>query len=476
VKKLDPYPIAHNPKKFLGVFVLAMLSVSAIISLRNLSTTALIGTQVISFFLIAGCCFFVPVALVCAELATGWPKEGGVYLWVEEAFGKKVGFLAVWLQWMESVVWLPTILSFIATTCAYLLNPALESNRLFLVSIMLFILWGTTFLNFTGIRVSSVFSTIGVILGTLLPGLVLIVLGCTKISAAQSAGWLNFSADTLIPKGDLGTLVTFTSILLGLCGMEVPAYYVQEVENPQKSYPKAIFLATILILSISILGSLSITAMTHQHSTNIIAGPMQAFHLFFTQLGLNWVAPSLAALTLLGSLALLNTWIMGPSRGFLCSGEQGLIPKVFTHVNAASVPTNLLYLQAVFGSLLISIFVLSPSIKAAYWMINTLAAQLYLMMYILVFLAIIKLRYSQPNTPRPFKIPGGKWGVWFIGGLGAFSSLLAFLIGFVRPTDIEIHHSAFNYAVLLSVGITVSSAPPLILCWLNRRKINRPTP
>jgi amino acid transporter len=450
--------------------MLAMLSVSAIVSLRNLPTTALLGTQSISFFLVAALCFFIPVALVCAELASGWPKEGGVYLWVEEAFGPRWGFIAIWLQWMESVVWLPTILSFIAATAAYLFNPELENNRLFLVSVMLFILWATTFLNFYGIKTSSLLSSIGVILGTLVPGIVLIVMGCSQLPNAEIKGYLEFSTNALIPDANLSTLVTITAILLGLCGMEVPAYHVKNVNNPKRNYPISIFLATAIILFIYILGSISIAAVIPKNQMSLISGPMQAFHLFFSTFGLNWTAPLLATLTLVGSFAILNTWIIGPSKGLLSSAKEGYMPKFFMKTNHSEAPTALLYLQAICGTLLISLFIFNPSIHAAYWIINTLAAQLYLIMYFILFLSFIKLRYNHPHVTRTYKIPGGKLGAWIIGGLGATTCLAALLIGFVRPLDIAVHHSAYEYATLLLSGIAFSCLPPLFFIVKQRKK------
>lgn len=461
--------LSNNSIKFLGPFTLAMLSVSAIVSLRNLPTTALLGPQIISFFLAAAFCFFIPVALACAELASGWPKEGGIYLWVEEAFGADWGFLAIWLQWMESVVWLPTILSFIAATTAYLINPALESHKLFLVTIMLVVLWGTTFLNFAGIKTSSLFSSLGVILGTLLPGLVLILLGCSQLLDPAVEHSLSFSINTLMPSHDLGALVTFTAILLGLCGMEIPAYHIKNVNNPKRNYPIAIFIATFIILLIYVLGSLAIAAVIPKEKMSLIAGPMQAFHLFFSSFGYNWTAPFLAALTLIGSFAILNTWIIGPSKGLLSTTQEGYLPKIFMRTNTHEAPTALLYLQAICGTLLVSLFIFNPSIHAAYWIINTLAAQLYLIMYFILFLSLIKLRYCQPDVYRAYKIPGGLVGAWSVGGIGAVTCLIAFFIGFVRPLDIPMHHSAGHYALLLSIGILISCLPPLIIIWQKKR-------
>lgn len=457
-------------QKFLGVFTLALLSVSAIISLRNLPTTALLGAEVIGFFAVAGIGFFIPVALVCAELASGWPQKGGVYLWVKEAFGADIGFLAVWLQWIESVVWLPTILSFIAATAAYLIDPNLIDNKMFIVTIMLTVLWATTFLNFRGLKTSSLFSSMGVLFGTIVPSVILIALGFSHFSTGVEQGLLQFTVDSLTPRAEFNDLVTFTAILLGLCGMEIPAYHVHSAKNPQRDFPRAMFLATFIILTLYVFGSLAIAAVVPKEEMHLIAGPMQAFHVFFNAFGLGWVSPCLALLTLIGSLALLNTWIIGPSKGILSSTEQGFMPKLFKHTNKNEVPTTLLYLQAICGSLLISIFVFNPSIKASYWIVNTLAAQLYLMMYFILFLAVIRLRYNQPNVVRRYKIPGGKIGIWCVGGLGAITSLMALLIGFVRPNDIEVHHCAADYALLLFSGMVFFSSPPLIFLWLHKRK------
>ncbi len=446
-----------------------MLSVSAIVSLRNLPANALLGPQTITFFLAAGVCFFIPVALACAELSSGWPKEGGVYLWVEEAFGPNFGFMATWLQWMESVIWLPTVLSFIAATLAYLIDPELENSRIFLVTSMFIVLWATTFINFKGIKTSSFISTAGVLLGTLIPGIILIILGCSQLPTAEANGYLQFSAETLTPSGDLGTLVIFTGILLGLGGMEIPAYHIKNVRNPRIDYPKAMFLATIIILSIYILSSLAIAAVIPKEQMSLIAGPMQAFHIFFSKFGYTWTSPILAGLTLLGSLALLNTWIIGPSKGLLSSTKEGYMPKIFMRTNQSEVPTALLYLQAICGTLLLSLFILSPSINAAYWMINVLAAQVYLVMYFILFLALIKLRYSQPGVNRNYKIPGGKIGIWIVGGLGALSCLFAIVIGFIRPSDIAVSYSATQYALILMSGMLLSGLPPIIFI-LSRRK------
>ncbi|MDP8249194.1 MAG: amino acid permease [Candidatus Tritonobacter lacicola] len=105
-----------KPKRTLGVFTLAMMNVAVICTLRGLPMMAEEGFSLIFYYLVTVLVFLIPVSLISAELATGWPPHGpgGVYIWVREAFGERLGFVAIWLQWIQNVIWFPTVLSFIA--------------------------------------------------------------------------------------------------------------------------------------------------------------------------------------------------------------------------------------------------------------------------------------------------------------------------------------------------------------------------
>ncbi|HVY63007.1 MAG TPA: amino acid permease, partial [Planctomycetota bacterium] len=158
----------------LGVFALAMINVAAIVSPRNLPLTADYGWSMFFFLGASILLFLIPVSLVSAELATGWPQAGGVYAWVREAFGERRGFLAVWCDWSENLAWFPTVLSFIAGSLAYAIEPSLASSKWFLLVVMLSCFWGATVLNFLRIEQSARLVTLGTLVGSILP-LVLII-------------------------------------------------------------------------------------------------------------------------------------------------------------------------------------------------------------------------------------------------------------------------------------------------------------
>jgi len=175
-----------QPKRVLGTFTLAMITVAAIVSLRNLPLSAEFGLSSIFYFVVSAIVFFIPIALTTAELATGWPRAGGNYVWVSEAFGKPFGFFSLWTAWMESIAWFPAILAFTGAMLAHLLTPlfpGLEHNKIFYFAVMLTVFWGATFLNFLGIKTSGWISALGVVTGTLIPGALIIGLGIYWVMA-----------------------------------------------------------------------------------------------------------------------------------------------------------------------------------------------------------------------------------------------------------------------------------------------------
>jgi amino acid transporter len=122
--------------KKISLFSLVLLIVAAIDSIRNMPSTAIFGSSLIFFFLFSALVFLIPISLISAEFSSRYSEEGGVFHWVRHAFGEKVAFFAIWLQWINTMVWYPTILAFIAGTAAYLFNPAWAQNKTFLVAVI----------------------------------------------------------------------------------------------------------------------------------------------------------------------------------------------------------------------------------------------------------------------------------------------------------------------------------------------------
>lgn len=451
-------------QRVLGTFTLAMITVAAIISLRNLPFSAVFGLSSVFYFTIAAFLFFIPIALVTAELATGWPHAGGNYVWVSEAFGKRWGFFALWMAWMETIAWFPAILAFTAAMLAHLMTPifpGLADNKVFYFVVMVSIFWGATFLNFLGIGTSSWFSSLGVVGGTLIPGVVIIGFGLWWYCQGHPLQ-IPMSWDALIPDFRLETVVFFSGILLGLAGVELAVFHIREARNPQRDFPRALVLASIVIFLVSILGTLAIAFVVPSSEMNLLSALIQAFNVYFGSLGLAWMVPVFAFITLIGSLASINTWTIGPAKGLLVTVEDGFLHPCLRTVNKKGAPTGLLIFQACVGTVLSFAFLWMDSHSAAYWVLTALAAQFTVVQYILVFAAVLRLRYSQPKVARPYTVPGGKLGMWILAILGILTCLFGFLIVFVPPEQLETGDQ-FVYEAVLAISFIVLAILPIFM-------------
>lgn len=157
----------------------------------------------------------------------------------------------------------------------------------------------------------------------------------------------------------------------------------------------------------------------------------------------------IAVLIILGGLSGVSAWIIGPTKGLLVSARDGSLPEFFSRVNRHGAPVNILITQGLIFSLLCSVFILLDSINAAYWILSDLSAQMALLVYVFMFAAAIKLRYSQPDRHRSYTVPGGNWVMWLVAGTGMLCCLLAMAIGFVPPTQIPIDNISFFEAFLV---------------------------
>ena len=117
----------------ISLFPLILLIVAAIDSIRTLPTTAFFGSSLIFLYLLSSIVFLIPVAFISAEFSSRFPEQGGIFHWVRHAFGDRTGLLAVWLQWINTMVWYPTMLLFIAGTATHLISPSLSYNKNFLL-------------------------------------------------------------------------------------------------------------------------------------------------------------------------------------------------------------------------------------------------------------------------------------------------------------------------------------------------------
>lgn len=447
----------------ISLFPLVLLIVSAIDSIRTLPTTAFFGSSLIFFYLLASVLFLFPVAFISAEFSSRFPEEGGIFHWVRSALGEKTGLVAVWLQWINTMVWYPTMLVFIAGTATYFLNPMLAHNKIYLLSASLFVFWSLTILNLKGIQVSVRMNSICGFVGTLLPMILMIGLGgwwvLTGNSPAVTFAWRDF-----VPSYNLldncGALVT---IMASLLGMELAGVHVSDIENPKRNFPKAIAYSVSILLVTLILGSLSVAVIIPKAEIHFVDGIMQTFTIIFNDLHISFLIPLFALFIVIGSTGGSVNWLLSPAKGLLQVGQYGYLPSSLILKNKQGVPVRILILQAFVVSVFCFILELVPSVNAYYWFLMSLSTGLYMIMYALLFLSAIKLKRSNSG----YQIPRGVRTVSCIGGLCA--CVITILITFQPPSDVSMGN-ATNYALLTLLGFALMISPVTLFLLHKKQK------
>lgn len=455
----------------ISVFALVLLITGAIDSIRNLPSAALFGSSLIFFFILSAIIFLIPVALVSAELSSTWSEEeGGIYSWVNHAYGENMAFFTIWLQWINTLVWYPTILSFIAGILAYLINPELAQNKYYLITVVLIAFWSLTLLGLSGLRTSAHFAGLCAIFGMIIPMSFIILLGIIWIINGHPIA-IDFSFSQLLPKWqNTQSWASLTAIMTSFLGMELAAVHVRNVKNPQVNFPRAMFFSVLLILFTMILGSLAIAFVLPKEKISLIDGVMQAFNNFFQAYHLTWLMPVLIFLLLLGSLGGMINWIISPAKGLLMAANHNFLPKFMCQLNKNGVASRILITQAILVTLLCGGFLLFPSVNAIYWLFTALSTELYIMMYVLMFIAAWKLKGKFAHLPQSFTIPGGKFGYYLVCIFGLLGCSLTLIVGFIPPVEFMNFGSATHFRFVFSIGIVVMMLPALLLYWRKKRR------
>ena len=303
--------------------------------------------------------------------------------------------------------------------------------------------------------------------GLLIPMAVIIGLGAAWVIGGHPLQ-VHFSLKEIIPHSLQSDMwVALTGIMMSFCGMEIATVHVREVKNPQGVFPKAMLYSTLIILVTLVLGSLAIAVVIPHDQISLVAGIMQAFDVFFSAYHMQWILPLLAVMLILGGLGGLNNWVIAPTRGMVIAGNDGNLPRFLRRENKHHAPSVLLWIQAAIVTVLTSVFILMPSVNGSYWLLTALAAQLYMFMYILMFAAAIRLRYSHPEIRRSFRVMWGNTGMWLFSGAGIVSSVVTVFVGFMPPGNIDVG-GFWYYETLLIIGLLLMSVPPFLIYGLRK--------
>jgi len=406
--KSDPAtPVAAIRRAGLLSFVALMYSYATAgpFGLEDQVTTSGPGMTLLFHLLIP---FFlsIPVSLVAAELTTAIPVEGGFYRWVRIGYGNFWGFLAGWWNWCSSFV-LGGVYAVLFSDYLRFFFPSMQLWEHYAVSLLLIALMA--WINITGIQMAGAVATV-LELFILLPVAVLCLIAATK--------WRHNPFLPLVPPHVPTFQVFGVGLALGLwlyAGYEQMSSVAEEVDNPQRSYPIALAIVIPISIATYFLPTLfSLAALGNwqdwktgyfSEAAKLIGGPWLGF----------WMTVA-AAVT---NISLLNATVLTGTRMPSAMAEDGYFPSSLTkkHSRYGTPWIAILLSSAIYA--LLAVLNLGQLIKAYAW--------LRIAVTVLTVLSAWRIRQTQPQLARPFRIPGGRAGLFYVVAAPIVVSVVALL-------------------------------------------------
>jgi glutamate:GABA antiporter len=465
----DPAPAerrARAPagsKATLSWLAMALLTLGSVGDLGATPATAVLGLASVALYVLPAIVFLLPASLVSAELASGW--KGGVYNWVSQGISPRMGFVAIWCQFAQTTFYYPALLAYIASTLAYVFAPSLAHSGLYTALVIIVLFWSAVLVSARGLLATGRLASYGIVIGTLIPGLLLVLLAAIYLLQGNaSAAPLN--AHHVVPAWNgLTSIVLIVNSFFLYAGVEVNAVHVDELRDAPREFPKATLLAVILILLVFIFPTLAIAVAVPAGHISFTAGVMQAFKSLLDHFGVSVLTPIIAVGLVVASVSGLLDWLTGPSTGLAdIARDRGFLPPYFQELNANGVQLRILVAQGILITLIGLLYAVVPEVSRAYWVFAAVATEVYLIMYILMFVAAINLRRRQPEHQRGYRAPA----LVTISVVGTLASAAACLVGLLPPSQLGHISTAPYLLALLAATLLVGLLPPLLLYKLRR--------
>lgn len=236
------------------------------------------------------------------------------------------------------------------------------------------------------------------------------------------------------------------------------------LKDPQKTFTRAIFLAVIFIVLMMFLGALTIAFLILVGSISLYNGLFETFKIGFERLGLPAAMPLISIGLVLGAFGSAISWALSPAVVSLRqAAERGYLPKRFSTNNNYGVPSNILYIQGLIVIGLSLMITMVDNMNSFYWVLISLNTEVYLTMYILMFLAALRLRRTSKKT-----IINNELVFYSLCIMGILGILVAMIAGFVMPKNL-ISIDSLAYAGLYLCGfLFVCSLFTLFVYWRNK--------
>jgi amino acid transporter len=456
-------------RRVMGFWDVLLFCIVTVLGPRWIAAAAHSGQSSISLWVLAAVLFFVPTAYVIVELSTRFPEEGGLYVWTKEAFGDFHGFVAGWTYWVYTIFYFPGLLLASSAMSAYVGGPEyawLAENRTFLLVGSLLMLAVAVWLNIIGLHIGKWLQNAGGV-GTYVPLMML-------VAVAVVLGWrhgsvTHFTRAAMWPHWDWDTVNFWPQLAFAFAGLELVSTMSEEVKNPQRTFPRAIFASGALIAFMYIVGTIAVLMILPAETVDAKSGVFQALAQGSALVRMASVGVIAALLVTVGNTGGVGSTVAGVARIPFIVGIDRYLPAAFGKIHPKwRTPYISILVQASISGVILLLAQINENMRGAYQILVDAATILYFIPFIYMYAATIKLyaRADRRENRSAVVIPGGRSGVLIAGGIGLFVVTAAIVLSFIPPGDTS---SKFLFETKLVLGTVLSVALGLALYYRGAR-------
>ena len=448
---------SNRPKRVMGFRDLFLFYAVTGISLRWIATAAAAGPSSIVIWIGAWLCFYTPLALSVIELSSRYPNEGGLYVWSKRAFGDFSGFMSAWTYWTSNLPYFPAVLYFAAGNILFMRQGAwghLSANAPFYIIFSLLTLTLATLLNIMGLDVGKWLHNLGA-LAMWIPVTIVIVMGAIALHRYGPA--TSFSLHSLTPSLHFKDVIFWSLLIFAFGGCETGSFMGEEIKNPRRTLPWALFLAGLTVAFCYIVGTVGVLVAIPSSELSSLQGLVQAIARTVERVGYSWTVPVAALLISLSNVSAAGAYLAAVARLPFVAGIDRFLPPAFGALHPRwKTPWVALLVQFVIGVVFIFLGQAGTSVKGAYDVMASMTVITYFIPYLYLFAAMIKLQ-SEPAGAEVIRVPGGKPIAVVVAVVGLITTTLTIVLSTIPQPDeankpLAVLKVVGGSAVLLAIG------------------------
>src|SRR5580765_7409280 len=455
-------------RRAMGFWDVLLFNIAAVLGPRWIAAAAHNGTPSISLWVLAAVFFFLPTALIIIELSTRYPAEGGLYVWSKEAFGDFHGFVAGWAYWIYTFFYFPGLLTASVAMSVYIGGPKyawLAGSPKYLLWASLGLLVTAVLFNIVGLDIGKWLQNAGGV-STYVPLVMLVGIGTYLALHRGSA--THFSWKSTLPVWNWDTVNFWSNIAFAFTGMELVCAMSEEIRDPCKTLPRAVYASTGLIAVIYVLGTMALLWLLPADQVDPRNGVFGGISIGSAALGIAWFGMLAALLVTVGNAGGVGATVAGVARVPFVAGIDHYLPAFFGKIHPKwKTPYISILIQAVISAAILVLSQINATVIGAYQFLVSMSVILYFIPFLYMYGAGIKLAHRPDRADgQAVLVPGGKIGMWIAGSLAFLITLGSMVLAAIPPGG---ENKVIFEAKL--VGCTVAFVGTgLILYWRGARK------